>query len=211
MTSLSPSSVIRFFGVDLHKHFLFIAAVNSLQEIVLKPIRISLEKWPDWARANLLPTDVVAIESTTNSWDFYDGIVGLVARVEIANAGKLPWIGLARVKTDKLDAIKLAKLCAAGLIPQVWVPPFHIREARCLLAHRRRIVGIQTMTRNRLHSLLHRHMLELLRGNHSPTRTSLGGIPFPSPPPKKSSSVIPSKPSIISSLKLHSSMPRSFV
>jgi transposase len=164
MSDPSRSSIVRFFGVDLHKHFLYIAAVNSLQEIVLKPMRISLEKWPDWARANLLPIDVVAVESTTNSWDFYDGIVSLVARVEIANAGKLPWIGLSRVKTDKHDAIKLAKLCAASLIPQVWVPPFHIREARSLLAHRRRLVGIQTMTRNRLHSLLHRHMLELPPG-----------------------------------------------
>jgi transposase len=164
MAELSRSSIVRFFGVDLHKHFLFIAAVNSLQEIIFKPLKITLDKWPDWARDHLLPTDVVAVESTTNTWDFYDGIVNLVARVEIANAGKLPWIGLSRVKTDKLDAIKLAKLCAAGLIPQVWVPPAHIREARCLLAHRRRLVGIQTMTRNRLHSLLHRHMLELPPG-----------------------------------------------
>jgi transposase len=164
MLEPSRSSNVRFFGVDLHKHFLFIAAVNSLQEIIFKPLKITLEKWPDWARDHLLPSDVIAVESTTNSWDFYDGIVGFVARVEIANAGKLPWIGLSRVKTDKLDAIKLAKLCAAGLIPQVWVPPVHIREARCLLAHRRRLVGIQTMTRNRLHSLLHRHMLELPPG-----------------------------------------------
>ena len=164
MTILSPSSIIRFFGVDLHKHFLYIAAVNSLQEIIFKPLKITLEKWPDWARDHLLPTDVVAVESTTNSWDFYDGIVGSVARVEIANAGQLPWINKSRVKTDKHDAIKLAKLCAAGLIPQVWVPPAHIREARCLLSHRRRLVGIQTMTRNRLHSLLHRHMLEFPPG-----------------------------------------------
>src|SRR4030043_174806 len=119
MTIPSPSSIIRFFGVDLHKHFLYIAAVNSLQEIIFKPLKITLEIWPDWARDHLLPSDVVAVESTTNSWDFYDGIVSLVARAEIANAGQLPWIGLSRVKTDKLDAIKIAKLCAAGLIPQV--------------------------------------------------------------------------------------------
>src|SRR4030042_1444357 len=110
MTIPSPSSIIRFFGVDLHKHFLYIAAVNSLQEIIFKPLKITLEKWPDWTPDHLLPS-------------------------------------------------------AAGLTPQVWVPPPHIREARCLLAHRRRLVGIQTMTRNRLHSLLHRHMLELPPGS----------------------------------------------
>jgi transposase len=160
----SVSSITRFFGVDLHKNFLFIAAVNSLQEIILKPTKIYLKDWPAWARDHLLPTDIVAVESTTNTWDFYDGIVSLVAAVQIANAGKLPWITKSRVKTDKHDSIKLAKLCAAGLIPQVWIPPVHIREARCLLAHRRRLVGIQTMTRNRLQSLLHRHMLDLPAG-----------------------------------------------
>jgi transposase len=160
----SPSSITRFFGVDLHKHFLYIAAVNSLQQIVFKPLKIPLDIWPQWARDHLIPSDILAVESTTNSWDFYDGIVTLVAAVQIANAGKLPWITKTRVKTDKHDSIKLAKLCAAGLIPQVWVPPVHIREARCLLAHRRRLVGIQTMNRNRLQSLLHRHMLELPAG-----------------------------------------------
>lgn len=164
MSIPTVSSTTRFFGVDLHKHFIYIAAVNSLQEIILKPLKKSLEEWPAWARDHLLPTDVVAVESTTNTWDFYDGIVALVASVQIANAGKLPWITKSRVKTDKHDSIKLAKLCAAGLIPQVWIPPVHIREARCLLAHRRRLVGIQTMTRNRLQSLLHRHMLELPAG-----------------------------------------------
>jgi len=185
MSLPSPSSVIRFLGVDLHKHFLYIAAVNSLQEIVLRPLKISFENWPAWARDHLLPTEVVAVESTTNSWDFYDGIVGLVARVEIANAGKLPWINKSRVKTDKHDSIKLAKLCAAGLIPQVWVPPFHIREARCLLAHRRRLVGLQTMTRIRLHSLLHRHMLELPPGNPFSDKNLGWWDSLPLSPPEK--------------------------
>src|SRR4030042_1115249 len=164
MSLPTVSSITRFFGVDLHKNFLYISPVNSLQEIIFKPLKIYLKDWPDWARDHLLSSAAIAVESTTNSWDFYDGIVGIVARVEIANAGQLPWINKSRVKTDKHDAIKIAKLCAAGLIPQVWVPPAYIREARCLLAHRRRLVGIQTMTRNRLHSLLHRHMLELPPG-----------------------------------------------
>jgi hypothetical protein len=195
MSLPSPSSIIRFFGVDLHKHFLYIAAVNSLQQIVLKPLKIPLENWPDWARDHLLPTDVLAVESITNPWDFYDGIVSLVAAVQIANAGKLPWITKTRVKTDKHDSIKLAKLCAAGLIPQVWVPPIHIREARCLLAHRRRLVGVQTLTRNRLQSLLHRHMLELPAGEPFSNRNLPWWDSIPvSPVEKNTSSSLPGYP-----------------
>jgi transposase len=77
----------------------------------------------------------------------------------VANAGKLPWIGQAKVKTDKQDVMKLAKLCAAGLIPQVWVPPVHVRELRMLFSHRRRLVKVSTLVKNRLQSLLHRQQL----------------------------------------------------
>jgi hypothetical protein len=90
MTLPSPSTIIRFFGVDLHKHFLYIAAVDSLQQIVIKHRKIPLDKWPDRAQNHLLPTDVLAVESTSNAWDFYDGVVSLVTEVQIANAGKLP-------------------------------------------------------------------------------------------------------------------------
>jgi transposase len=55
-------------------------------------------------------------------------------------------------------------------------------------AHRRRLVGIQAMTRNRLQSLLHCHMLELPSG---PPRTSLGGIPSPFLPLIKPPSPLP--------------------
>ena len=62
MSEPSRSSIVRFLGVDLHpgpipycvrdrsagagKHFLYIAAVNSFQEIIFKPLKNTLEKWP---------------------------------------------------------------------------------------------------------------------------------------------------------------------
>jgi transposase len=100
---------------------------------------------------------VLVVEATGNTWQFYDETISLVLRIEVANAGKLPWIGQARVKTDKQDVMKLARLCAAGLIPQVWVPPVHVRELRLLFSHRRRLVKVSTLVKNRLQSLLHRH------------------------------------------------------
>ena len=55
-------------------------------------------------------------------------------------------------------------LLAADMIPAVWVPPVPVRELRALLAHRRRLVKMRTMTRNRLHSLIHRYSLVPPRG-----------------------------------------------
>lgn len=157
--STLPLSEMRFLGIDLHKHYLVIGGVNAQQAVVLAPRRIELEDWPAWAQAHLRQTDVLIVEATGNTWTFYDEVVGLVARVEVANAGKIALIAHTRVKTDKQDVMKLAKLSAAGLIPQVWVPPQPVRELRLLISHRRRLVKVNTLVKNRLQSLLHRHHL----------------------------------------------------
>jgi hypothetical protein len=135
----------RYLGVDLHKHYVVIGGVNAHQTVVLPPRRVELDEWPVWAKAHLHPSDVLVVEATGNTWQFYDETISFVARIEVANAGKLPWIGQAKVKTDKQDVMKLARLCAAGLIPQVWVPPQPVRELRLLFSHRRRLVKVSTL------------------------------------------------------------------
>lgn len=155
----------RFLGVDLHKHYLVIGGVNARQDVVLQPRRLELEDWPTWAAQHLLPSDVLVVEATGNTWSFYDGVVERVARVEVAHAGKIALIAHTRVKTDKHDVMKLARLSAANLIPCVWVPPQPVRTLRLLFSHRRRLVKSTTHVKNRLQSLLHRHQLTPPPGN----------------------------------------------
>jgi transposase len=155
---------MRYLGVDLHKHYVVIGGVNAQQAVVLPPRRVELDDWPAWAKSHLVKSDVLVVEATGNTWMFYDETIALVLRIEVANAGKLPWIGQAKVKTDKQDVMKLARLCAAGLIPQVWLPPVHVRELRLLFSHRRRLVKGSTLVKNRLQSLLHRHHLAPPKG-----------------------------------------------
>jgi transposase len=157
-SSHSPTGE-RYLAVDLPKYYLLVGGVNARQEIVLPPRRLELKEWPAWAKEHLQKTDALVSEATTNAWDFYDQVVPLVGRVVVANAGRVRLIAEARVKTDKHDVLCLARLLAAKLIPEVWVPPSEVRELRSLLAHRRRLVKMQTMLKNRLHSLLHRHYL----------------------------------------------------
>jgi transposase len=131
---------------------------------VLNPRRITLDKFPVWAKANLLPTDDVVIEATTNAWHIYDLVLPLVNRVLVAHPPQVKWIAEARVKTDRHDVLRLAHLLAADLIPEVWVPPIPVRQLRSLLAHRRRMVSMGTRARNHLHSLLHRYAIQAPQG-----------------------------------------------
>lgn len=159
MNTPAPPPLERYLAVDLHKDYVLVGGVNARLEIVLPPRRIELEAWPRWAQANLHQTDALVVESTSNAWDFYDGIASLVGQAVVANPRLVKLIAASRVKTDKVDTLSLAKLLATGFIPTVWVPPLEVREARGLLAHRRRLVHNRTMVTNRLQSVLQRHNL----------------------------------------------------
>lgn len=77
----------------------------------------------------------------------------LAERVVVANPGKVQQIAKARVKTDIRDTFILARLLAANLVPQVWVPRVHVREPRQLLSQRRQLVETHTQIVNRMHSV----------------------------------------------------------
>jgi len=149
----------RYIAVDLHKDYVVVGGVNIQQEVVLPPRRIELKAWPRWAKKHLKTTDVLVVESTANAWDFYDQVEPLVGKAVVANPLLVKAIAGSQVKTDKIDTLALAKLLAANIIPEVWVPPLFVREARGLLAHRRRLVKTRTTVTNRLQSLLQRHNL----------------------------------------------------
>ncbi len=152
--SVLPS---RFVGIDLHKHFVVVGAIDSQQHTVLPPWRVPLPEFAAWQAKHLQQTDAVVVEATANAWALYDQLVTRVASVTVAHRLMVKLITAARVKTDAHDTIKLARLLAGGLIPAVWVPPQPVRELRGLVAHRRRLIQWRTQARNRLHSVLHRH------------------------------------------------------
>jgi len=146
----------RYVGLDTHKQYVMVGAVNAAQEVVLPPRKVSLIEFEAWAKKHLRPTDEVVLEATTNAWYFYDLLEPLVARVVVGHPPHIKLIAAALVKTDKKDTMTLAKLLAVNMIPPVWVPPQHVRELRALISHRQRLISQQTRTKNRLRSLLQR-------------------------------------------------------
>ena len=158
------SGIKRYIGFDIHKEYALVGGQKAGQEWVLQPRRIRLEKFREWAQANLHSGDAAIIETTTNVWDVYDMVAPLVSYVVVAHAGGVHEIAEARVKTDKKDIERLLKLLIADIVPEVWVPPMHVRELRGMISYRNRLVKTSTMIRNRLQSLIHRHNLILPKG-----------------------------------------------
>ena len=158
MTSDSPSPQ-RFVALDVHKHYLVVAAVDARQTVVLQPTRIGLAGIATWMTRHLRRSDAVVLEAGPNTWHIYDQLQPHVASVTVANPQQVKMIAAARVKTNARDALALAKLLAADFVPTVWVPPAEGRALRALVAHRTRLIRQRTQARNRLHSILHSHAL----------------------------------------------------
>lgn len=126
------TSIARFVALDVHKHSVMVAAIDAAQQIVLAPRKISLERFAEWALGHLTRTDQVVLEATTNAWTLYDQLAPLVQEVQIAHPLLVKLISSARVKTDTRDTLHLARLLAAGLIPQVSRPTASRPRAACL-------------------------------------------------------------------------------
>ena len=141
--------------------------------MVLLPVRVEHADLEGWLKKNLRTSDQVVLESTTNAWHVYDLLSPLVERVVVANPIKVKQIAQARVKTDIRDTMILARLLAANLVPEVWVPPAHVRELRQLLSQRRQLVETHTGTLNRMHSVAHRHHLKHERGKRFNEKNTL--------------------------------------
>jgi hypothetical protein len=143
-TMSTPTSFERYLALDIHKHYVVVGGVDAQQKVILPPRRLDFGEWALWMPAHLHPTDALVLEATTNAWEFYDQVAPRVGRAVVAHAGLVKMIASARVKTDKLDVLHLARLLAANLIPEVWVPPQEVRELRALLSHRRRLIKMRT-------------------------------------------------------------------
>jgi len=154
----------RYVALDIHKHYCVVAGVDREARVLLQAVRVEHADLEGWLKKNLQATDHVVIESTTNAWHVYDLLSPLVERGVVANPFKVKQIAQARVKTDIRDTLILARLLAANLVPDVWVPPQHVRQVRQLLSQRRQLVETHTQMVNRMHSVAHRHHLQHERG-----------------------------------------------
>jgi transposase len=64
-----------------------------------------------------------------------------------------------RAKTDRTDAHHLRELLRAGTLPESWMPPAHIADARTRVRLRRALVGERTAWQQRIHAILFHHGL----------------------------------------------------
>ena len=155
----------RYIGLDVHKHYLIAIGVDDELHVVLPARRVELSHLEAWMKKTLTRQDVVVLEMTTNTWQLYDELCEYAGRVLVVHPPHVALITRSQVMNDKIAASILARLLAKGLLVGIWVPPQEVRELRGLVAQRKKMTGLATQAKNRLHAVLQRHHLVPPEGN----------------------------------------------
>ena len=111
------------------------------------------------------PCDLVVMEACSVSGWVHDLCqeLGIPTLVCSTHEDAWRWRNVKR-KTDKDDAIKLARLAWCGELKPTHVPTTAMREYRGLIHHRKKLVGRENQLKNSIRSLFAGRGIELARG-----------------------------------------------
>jgi transposase len=151
---------VRYVGLDIHKEAAVSCIVDETGKVIQRQrclcTRAGLEQF---GRRHLQPSDQVALEATTNTWEVVRILKPFVAEVVVSNPLKTKAIAEAKIKTDKVDAEVLAHLLRCDFLPRVWEPPVATQSLRRLTARRATLVMDKTAIKNRIHAVLHQRLI----------------------------------------------------
>jgi transposase len=144
-------------GIDLGARRSQIAIIDDEQRVLLNvkhdnaigTFRRCLEPYVDRVQ--------VVVESTFNWYWLIDGLRSASIPVTLAHTAGLAAISAAKVKTDRRDALTLARLLRADMIPSAYIYPADERPVRDLLRHRWDLVAMRATEYRRIRNLLGQH------------------------------------------------------
>src|ERR1039458_2861737 len=151
MPGKEPTMLI--IGCDYHPRFQKIAMLDTATGEI-KVNRLEHENGESKKFYASLPKGVLVGIEATGSTQWFERMV--------SECGHELWVGdpaeirarrVRKQKTDERDALHLLDLLMTNRFPRVWVPSPENRDARQLLQHRQKLVGMRTSVKNQLHGL----------------------------------------------------------
>lgn len=146
-----------YIGVDLHKAFMQICAVNASGE---RQWEQRFPRTPEGFAALIARCDrhsAMAVEASTPTWHFADIVAPHVGELRIVDSVKTKLKAGYAAKTDRLDARRLADALRRDSVVGIYFPPLPIREVRELCRGRHTLVQTRTRLVQRLRATLLRH------------------------------------------------------
>lgn len=149
---------MRIIGLDIHRVLAEAVALENGTYRRLGRVNMTRDDLVAFA-ATLRPTDHVIVEATGNATALLEILAPKVARVAVANPLQVHLIARAKTKTDKIDSRVLARLYAAGFLPEVWGPDEKTLARRRQVTRRNQLVSSRVRLKVIVQSILHAHFV----------------------------------------------------
>lgn len=158
----------RVVGLDVHPDS-FAGAILAgrdpgTAQIVHSSTRVDLPALERWAERQTRPEDVLVLEASGNAFAVAARLRALGREVVILDSHQAGKIGKAYCATDRIDAIKIARIYLSGLAAQVWQPDPKTLERREVFSAYQGVVKETTRLQQQLKSMLNEHCVRLGSG-----------------------------------------------
>jgi transposase len=122
------------------------------------------------------PQRVVVEIGSAAGW-VHDMALTMGLQIQVANPNHEAWRWKnVKRKTDKDDALKLAKLLAMNQLPTLQLPSAKVRQWRSLIGYRNTLVARRTAIKNHIRSILDRQGISWLGGKSGWTDKSIAAL-----------------------------------
>lgn len=152
------TQVRRVIGLDAHPYLFSAAALSGADALQAKVEwvvdRVSLDRLEAVLKKRVGPGDVIALEASGNSFAVAERLFAMGLHAVVLESQAVGKVGKAYCATDKVDAIKIARVYLSGLAHEVWVPDGKAAERRELFFGHRNAVRDSVRSRNRLWAFL---------------------------------------------------------
>jgi transposase len=160
---------MRHWGVDLSRDSFTTCVLDEDDQPHWATFSLTTEGLGSF-RAQLETDDRIAVEAGRNSYYFVDQVRSAVAEVVLVNPRQFVLIATSTKKTDRQDALLLARFLKLGCLPTVVMPELRIRELRQLFTAREGLVKIAHQLKNAGQAVLARNGLPGRRSDFATER-----------------------------------------
>lgn len=158
----------RVVGLDVHPDSFAGAILEGSDpwgaRVVRTSTRVALVELEGWAQRQTEASDVLVLEASGNAFAVAERLRALGREVKVLESHRAGKVGKSYCATDRVDAIKIARIYLSALSPIVWQPDAQTRERREVFSAYQGVVKEAVRLRQQLKSMLNEHCVRLERG-----------------------------------------------
>jgi transposase len=158
----------RVVGLDVHPDSFAGAVVEGSDpvsaQVLSTSTRVELKQLEPWALRHTGREDMLVLEASGNAFAVAERLRALPRKVVILDSHRAGKVGKTYCATDRVDAIKIARIYLSALSPVVWQPDQKTRERREVFSAYQAVVKEGTRLKQQIKSMLNEHCVRLEKG-----------------------------------------------